>query len=165
MTIPPRPLHPTSNDQQDVVLPEAYPFLPPKMKFITKVYHPNVSSTSGTICLDIIGDSWSPVLLLRSTLISLQSLLSSPEPTDPQDAEVASHYMTSKQSFDDTARYWTKIYAGGPEVSGAMTSNKVAEGDAEQDEIAVAGLEKAHVDRFESFGFPRGRVVRSNSSS
>ena len=118
------------------------------MKFITKVYHPNVSSASGAICLDILKDAWSPVLTLKSTLISLQSLLCSPEPNDPQDAEVAKHYMTSKTSFDDTARYWTKLYAGGP-------------GAAEQDEVAMAGLEAAHVNRFEDLGFPRAKVVRT----
>jgi len=143
----------------DIVVPETFAFHPFKVKFITRVYHPNISSTSGTICLDILGDAWSPALTLRSTLISIQSLLSSPEPNDPQDAEVANHYLTSKQSFDDTARYWTQIYAGGPGVSGAVTDNRITENDAEQDEIAVAGLERVHVDRFESFGFPRGRVI------
>ena len=120
------------------------------MKFITKVYHPNISSASGAICLDILKDAWSPVLTLKSTMISLQSLLCSPEPNDPQDAEVAKHYMTSKLSFEDTARYWTQIYAGGPGLP--------AKGG--KDEVAIAGLERAHVDRFEALGFPRGKVVR-----
>ena len=35
----------------DIVIPKQYPFEPPKMKFITKVYHPNVSSQTGAICL------------------------------------------------------------------------------------------------------------------
>jgi len=143
----------------DIVIPEAYPFQPVKMKFITKVYHPNVSSASGAICLDILKDAWSPVLTLKSTLISLQSLLCSPEPNDPQDAEVAKHYMTSKQSFNDTARYWTQIYAGGPVVSGAVEGAKVAKNDVDQNEIAMAGLERAHVDQFESLGFPRNKVI------
>ena len=127
------------------------------MKFITKVYHPNVSSASGAICLDILKDAWSPVLTLKSTLISLQSLLCSPEPNDPQDAEVAKHYMTSKTSFEDTATYWTHIYAGGP---GAKEKKDKAAGKVTDDEVAIAGLEKAHVDRFETLGFQRGKVVR-----
>jgi len=129
------------------------------MKFITKVYHPNVSSASGAICLDILKDAWSPVLTLKSTLISLQSLLCSPEPNDPQDAEVAKHYMTSKASFEDTATYWTQIYAGGPGPKEKKGKGVAAAADT-RDEVAIAGLERAHVDRFEALGFPRGKVVR-----
>lgn len=128
------------------------------MKFITKVYHPNVSSASGAICLDILKDAWSPVLTLKSTLISLQSLLCSPEPNDPQDAEVAKHYMTSRSSFEDTARYWTQVYAGGGGGRNVNIGESTAKGG--RDEIAIAGLEKAHVDQFESLGFERSKVVR-----
>jgi len=138
----------------DIVIPETYPFQPVKMKFITKVYHPNISSASGAICLDILKDAWSPVLTLKSTLISLQSLLCSPEPNDPQDAEVAKHYMTSKSSFEDTATYWTQIYAGGP-----GPKEKKGKGRDSYDEAAIAGLEKAHVDRFESLGFPKSKII------
>jgi ubiquitin-conjugating enzyme (huntingtin interacting protein 2) len=35
----------------DIQLDNQYPFAPPKMKFITRVWHPNVSSASGAICL------------------------------------------------------------------------------------------------------------------
>ena len=86
-----------------------------------------------------------------STLISLQSLLCSPEPNDPQDAEVAKHYMTSRASFDETARYWAVTYAGAPRKN----AGKDVDG-----EVAIAGLEKAHVDKFESMGFERSKVVR-----
>jgi hypothetical protein len=51
---------------QDIVVPDSYPFQPVKMKFITKVYHPNVSSTSGAISLDILKDAWSPTLTLKN---------------------------------------------------------------------------------------------------
>ena len=132
------------------MIPESYPFQPVKMKFITKVYHPNVSSASGAICLDILKDAWSPVLTLKSTLISLQSLLCSPEPNDPQDAEVAKHYMTSRASFEETARYWAITYAGAPRKGGPKDVDE---------EVAMAGLEKAHVDKFEALGFDRSKVV------
>jgi len=144
--------------QVDIVIPESYPFQPVKMKFITKVYHPNVSSASGAICLDILKDAWSPVLTLKSTLISLQSLLCSPEPRDPQDAEVAKHYMTSKSSFEETARYWTQIYAGGPGKEGA-TNGKAKAPQVPRDEVVMAGLDRAHVDQFEALGFERSKVI------
>ena len=140
------------------MIPDSYPFQPVKMKFITKVYHPNVSSASGAICLDILKDAWSPVLTLKSTLISLQSLLCSPEPNDPQDAEVAKHYMTSRSSFNETARYWAQAYAGAP---GGAKAGKGTTGGA-RDEIAMAGLEKAHVEQFEGLGFERSKVVSSS---
>lgn len=130
------------------------------MKFLTKVYHPNISSASGAICLDILKDAWSPVLTLKSTLLSLQSLLCSPEPNDPQDAEVAKHYTTSKGSFEETARYWTKIYAGGP----GSVEKCSDEAEIERDEVAIAGLEKAHVDQFEALGFERSKVVSGVAS-
>jgi ubiquitin-conjugating enzyme (huntingtin interacting protein 2) len=142
---------------QDIVIPDSYPFQPVKMKFITKVYHPNISSASGAICLDILKDAWSPVLTLKSTLISLQSLLCSPEPNDPQDAEVAKHYTASRGSFDETARYWTQIYAGGPGDQRKNNAEKAP--GAMRDEVAMAGLDKAHVDKFQALGFERAKVV------
>jgi ubiquitin-conjugating enzyme (huntingtin interacting protein 2) len=56
---------------------------------ITSWRHPNISSQSGAICLDILKDQWSPALTLKTALLSVQALLSAPEPDDPQDAVVA----------------------------------------------------------------------------
>lgn len=35
----------------DIIIPKQYPFEPPKMMFITKIWHPNISSQTGAICL------------------------------------------------------------------------------------------------------------------
>merc|ERR1719181_2514 len=82
------------------------------MKFDTKVWHPNISSESGAICLDILKNEWSPALTIRTALISLQALMSAPEPDDPQDAVVAKQYKSDYQQFVATAKYWTETYAG-----------------------------------------------------
>lgn len=58
-------------------------------KWIFSSRHPNISSQNGAICLDILKDQWSPALTLKTALLSLQALLSTPEPDDPQDAVVA----------------------------------------------------------------------------
>ena len=67
----------------DIIIPPDYPFKPPKMKFDTKIWHPNISSQTGAICLDILKNEWTPALTIRTALISLQALLCSPEPDDP----------------------------------------------------------------------------------
>ncbi|KAL6182673.1 hypothetical protein ACLB2K_044088 [Fragaria x ananassa] len=97
--------------QIDISLPDAYPFEPPKMQFTTKVWHPNISSQSGAICLDILKDQWSPALTLKTALLSVQALLSAPQPDDPQDAVVAQQYLRDYQTFVGTARYWTESFA------------------------------------------------------
>lgn len=130
----------------DIQVPDTYPFQPLKMKFITRVYHPNISSQTGLICLDILGKEWSPVLTLKSTLISLQSLLCSPAPDDPQDAVVAKVYTTDRKKFEATARLWTKgIYK---------------EGESSNLSPAVAaGLRQEDVDKFTSMGFLEKQVI------
>mmetsp|Transcript_19263 Transcript_19263/g.58062 ORF Transcript_19263/g.58062 Transcript_19263/m.58062 type:complete len:180 (+) Transcript_19263:529-1068(+) len=95
----------------DIQLPTEYPFVPPKMKFITRVWHPNISSESGAICLDILKNEWSPALTIRTALISLQALLSAPEPDDPQDAVVAKQYKEHYDAYCGTAKFWTETYA------------------------------------------------------
>jgi ubiquitin-conjugating enzyme (huntingtin interacting protein 2) len=95
----------------DIQINPQYPFEPPKMKFITKIWHPNISSQTGAICLDILKDQWSPALTIKTALLSLQALLCSPEPDDPQDAEVARMYKTNREEFDRTAKFWTDTYA------------------------------------------------------
>lgn len=60
---------------------------------------------------DILKDQWSPALTLKTALLSLQALLASPQPDDPQDAHVAKMYLTDKPSFDKMARYWTESFA------------------------------------------------------
>lgn len=99
----------------DITIPPDYPYKPPRMKFDTKIWHPNVSSQTGVICLDILKDEWSPALTIRTALLSLQALMCSPEPDDPQDGVVATQYKNNKNEFDQTAREWTRQYAKDPE--------------------------------------------------
>lgn len=45
----------------DIRFPAAYPFKPPQIRFITRIYHCNVDRC-GTICLDVLGERWSPII-------------------------------------------------------------------------------------------------------
>ena len=81
------------------------------MKFDTRIWHPNISSQTGAICLDILKNEWTPALTIWTALISLQALLSCPEPDDPQDAEVANMYKTDIAEFNRKAAEWTTTFA------------------------------------------------------
>jgi len=94
----------------ELYLPEDYPMIPPKVRFLTKIYHPNVDKL-GRICLDILKDAWSPALTIRTVLLSIQALLSSPNPDDPLANDVAEHWKRDERSAIETAREWTRRYA------------------------------------------------------
>ncbi|KAK3597675.1 hypothetical protein CHS0354_040049 [Potamilus streckersoni] len=117
----------------EIKIPDTYPFNPPKVKFVTKIWHPNISSVTGAICLDILKDQWAAAMTLRTVLLSLQALLAAAEPDDPQDAVVAKQYKENPKIFQDTAKHWTHVYAGGP--------NRTPELDAKVAQLSGMGFD------------------------
>uniref|UniRef100_A0A2K6S9C9 UBC core domain-containing protein n=1 Tax=Saimiri boliviensis boliviensis TaxID=39432 RepID=A0A2K6S9C9_SAIBB len=82
----------------------------PKVHFMTKIYDPNVDKL-GRICLVILKDKWSPALQIRTVLLSIQALLSAPNPDDPLANDVAEQWKINEAQATETARAWTRLYA------------------------------------------------------
>mmetsp|Transcript_33424 Transcript_33424/g.38391 ORF Transcript_33424/g.38391 Transcript_33424/m.38391 type:complete len:98 (-) Transcript_33424:26-319(-) len=78
------------------------PFLPPKISFLTKIFHPNISE-EGEISVDFLSHNWSPALTMPKVLFSLQSLLSDPNPEDPLNQDAGRLMLEDYQQFDSIA--------------------------------------------------------------
>ncbi|EDQ85082.1 uncharacterized protein MONBRDRAFT_39004 [Monosiga brevicollis MX1] len=109
----------------DIEVPSSYPFSPPKVKFLTKIWHPNISSVTGAICLDILTEkAWAAAMTLRTVLLSIQAMLTAAEPDDPQDAVVARQYKDARDSYNRTARYWSRVYANAPHTDADVAAEE-----------------------------------------
>ena len=98
----------------DIKLPQDYPMAPPKISFVTKVWHPNINSQYGQICLDTLINRWAASLTLRTVLLTIQLLLSSAHGDGAYDFDAGRQFRKSRELFNRTARHWTNVYARGP---------------------------------------------------
>ena len=97
----------------DIRFPQDYPFNPPKIKFKTKVFHPNIDS-NGSICLDILKSNWSPALTMEKVLLSILALLNSPNPDDPLDTSAANLYKKDRDGYNSKVKEYVIKYASNP---------------------------------------------------
>lgn len=77
---------------------ESYPNKPPTVKFLSRMFHPNVYA-NGELCLDILQNRWSPTYDVTAILTSVQSLLHDPNPGSPANAEAAMLYRENMKEY------------------------------------------------------------------
>lgn len=136
--------------------------MPPKapiLRFLTKIYHPNIDHRTGVLCADY-QQKWNPskapssmrVHLTESTtlwsartspdqwtllalLIAICALLASPNADDPLIPEIAQKYVEDPQGYHEAAKMWTKRYASPlekPDVASLLLAEESLETDNER---------------------------------
>lgn len=107
-----------------VELPEAYPYKSPSIGFVNKIYHPNVDEMAGSVCLDVINQTWSPMFDLVNVFeVFLPQLLLYPNPTDPLNGEAAAMLMREPEAYSRKVREYVQRFAR-PEENSMKGSNK-----------------------------------------
>ncbi|KAJ8766101.1 hypothetical protein K2173_020617 [Erythroxylum novogranatense] len=94
-----------------MIFPENYPVSPPAVRFITEVWHPNVYQ-DGKVSISILlppGDDpngyelaterWSPVHTVESIVLSIISMLSSPNDESPANVDAVKQWRENREEF------------------------------------------------------------------
>jgi ubiquitin-conjugating enzyme (huntingtin interacting protein 2) len=90
----------------DITISPEYPFVEPKVKFTPTIFHPNVYSVTGDICLDILKDAWTPALTIHTVCLSILSLMNAPNTSDPVNAVASNLYDTDKIKYKEEVISW-----------------------------------------------------------
>ncbi|XP_066384974.1 ubiquitin-conjugating enzyme E2 4-like isoform X2 [Miscanthus floridulus] len=117
-----------------VELPDAYPYKSPSIGFINKIYHPNVDEMSGSVCLDVINQTWSPMFDLVNVFeVFLPQLLLYPNPSDPLNGEAAALMMRDRPAYEQKVKEYCEKYAK-PEDAGITPEDKSSDEELSEEE-------------------------------
>lgn len=134
----------------DIKLPPRYPMEPPMVQFRTQIFHPNVDDRGG-ICLDVLKNMWSPALSLQKVLLSVSSLLTDPNFSDPLNSSASQLFKKDRVAYESKCKSMTMKFAMGP-ATGIKRS------------AAQAGLDATGSSAFGGSAPSRGAAPSSSSS-
>ncbi|KAI8881051.1 hypothetical protein K501DRAFT_253928 [Backusella circina FSU 941] len=93
-----------------LTLDESFPDTPPKGYFMTKIFHPNVSS-NGEICVNTLKKDWKPELGIEHILLTIKCLLIVPNPESALNEEAGKLLLEAYDDYANRAKLYTSIQA------------------------------------------------------
>ncbi|KAL0579692.1 ubiquitin-conjugating enzyme E2 H [Marasmius crinis-equi] len=112
-----------------VELPDQYPYKSPSIGFMNKIFHPNIDELSGSVCLDVINQTWSPMFdMINIFEVFLPQLLRYPNPNDPLNGEAAALLMRHPKEYEVKVKDYVQRFA----TKEAATANDKAEDEDEE---------------------------------
>jgi len=122
-----------------VTLPVQYPYKSPSIGFCNTMFHPNVDEASGSVCLDVINQTWSPMYeLVNVFAVFLPQLLLYPNPTDPLNGTAAALLMKDKKAYETRVREYVKKYAAA-DISMGEEEDEEEEEEARSEKSSSSG--------------------------
>uniref|UniRef100_A0A8H7TJP3 UBC core domain-containing protein n=1 Tax=Bionectria ochroleuca TaxID=29856 RepID=A0A8H7TJP3_BIOOC len=95
-----------------VELPDTYPYKSPSIGFVNRIFHPNIDELSGSVCLDVINQTWSPMFdMINIFEVFLPQLLRYPNPTDPLNGEAAALLIREPKNYEIKVKEYVQKYA------------------------------------------------------
>ncbi|CAD6567136.1 MAG: Ubiquitin-conjugating enzyme E2 8 [Cyphobasidiales sp. Tagirdzhanova-0007] len=132
-----------------VELPDQYPYKSPSIGFCNRIFHPNIDELSGSVCLDVINQtwefslclsfpglthsfverSWSPMFdMINIFEVFLPQLLRYPNPSDPLNGQAAALLMREPKNYEMKVKEYVQKYAT------KAAADEAAEDEEEEEE-------------------------------
>ncbi len=125
-----------------VELPEAYPYKSPSIGFVNRIFHPNIDEQAGSVCLDVINQTWSPMFDLVNVFQTfLPQLLLYPNPSDPLNGEAAALHMRDPEAYKKKVVDYVQKYAQPDDVTRLNRTGQLPQDeDGKEDEDESDGF-------------------------
>jgi len=93
-----------------ITLDRKFPFSPPKVRWLTKTFHPNIS-LQNKVCVGVLGKDWVPTMSVAGVIEVLRNLLNFPNPASPLNSTAANLMKKDMKKYEEEVKKHVKSNA------------------------------------------------------